>query len=92
MLDALDLALAHAAEGEATAAHLKDALGQINALLRDTLAQEGLERIDAAERPVRPDDPRRRGARPPDEPEDGDGRSPADDGPRSSRSCVPGTA
>ena len=54
VLDALDLALAHAAEGEATASHLKDTLGQINALLRDTLSQEGLERIDASDVPFDP--------------------------------------
>jgi molecular chaperone GrpE len=54
VLDALDLALAHVGEEEATASHLKDALGQINALLRDTLSQEGLERIDASEVPFDP--------------------------------------
>jgi molecular chaperone GrpE len=54
VLDALDLALAHAGEGEATASHLKDALGQISALLRDTLSQEGLERIDASDVPFDP--------------------------------------
>ncbi|HXZ83702.1 MAG TPA: nucleotide exchange factor GrpE [Acidimicrobiales bacterium] len=54
VLDALDLALAHAGEKVTTAAHLKDALAQINALLRDTLSQEGLERIDACEVPFDP--------------------------------------
>jgi molecular chaperone GrpE len=54
VLDALDLALAHVGEKAATAAHLKDALTQINALLRDTLSQEGLERIDACDVPFDP--------------------------------------
>ena len=54
VLDAFDLALAHAGEVEATVAQLKDALGQINSLLRDTLVQEGLERIDASEVPFDP--------------------------------------
>ncbi len=54
VLDALDLALAHVGDDEATAAHLRGALGQINSLLRETLAQEGLERIDAAEVPFDP--------------------------------------
>jgi molecular chaperone GrpE len=54
VLDALDLALTHVGEEEATASHLKDALGQINALLRDTLNQEGLERIDACGVPFDP--------------------------------------
>ncbi len=49
VLDALDLALAHVGEEEVTAEHLQSALGQINALLRDTLASEGLERIDASD-------------------------------------------
>ncbi len=54
VLDALDLALAHAGEEEASADHLKEALGQISSLLRDILAQEGLERIDASEVPFDP--------------------------------------
>ncbi len=54
VLDALDLAIAHVGEEEATAAHLRSALGQINSLLRDTLAQEGLERIDGVGVPFDP--------------------------------------
>jgi molecular chaperone GrpE len=43
VLDALDLAMAHSeSEGENT-----ESLGQIGQLLRETLAREGLERIDA---------------------------------------------
>jgi molecular chaperone GrpE len=46
-LDALDLALTHSKEEES--APDRQALIQIAALLRDTLAKEGLERIDAVE-------------------------------------------
>jgi len=46
VLDTLDLALAHSGDDEADRAVLKDALEQVNALLRKTLAEEGLERID----------------------------------------------
>ncbi len=41
VLDALDLAEAHASEED------KTALSQVGTLLRDTLARQGLERIDA---------------------------------------------
>jgi molecular chaperone GrpE len=44
-LDALDLALAHV--GSAGAGELEPAFVQIGSLLRDILAKEGLERIDA---------------------------------------------
>ena len=65
VLDALDLATAHVrSQGEASDA--AKALEQIDSLLRDILAREGVERIDAVGRPVRPDDPRRR--RPPAKP------------------------
>lgn len=46
VLDALDLALAHAENDAANGDNLKAALAQIDALLRRILAQEGLERID----------------------------------------------
>jgi molecular chaperone GrpE len=50
VLDAIDLALAHgAAEGEGG-----EALVQVGGLLRDTLAKEGLERIDAIGVPFDP--------------------------------------
>ena len=48
VLDAFDLAIAHAAPGEEDAGDLTAALVRIDALLRDTLAKEGLERIDDA--------------------------------------------
>ncbi|MGA8296317.1 MAG: nucleotide exchange factor GrpE [Acidimicrobiales bacterium] len=48
VLDALDLAVAHAENDEANGEHLKGALAQIDALARKVLAQEGLERIDEA--------------------------------------------
>ncbi len=46
VLDALDLALAHSKNDGSNGGQLKAALAQIDALLRKTLAQEGLERID----------------------------------------------
>lgn len=49
-LDALDLATVHhGGEADGESAQLAAALGQIASLLRDTLAKEGLERIDEAE-------------------------------------------
>ena len=84
VLDALDLALAHVGDDEATAAHLRGALGQINSLLRETLAQEGLERIDAAEVPFDPTIHDAVAHIPRDEPDDVDAAAelPADDGPQ----------
>ena len=84
VLDALDLALAHVGDDEATAAHLRGALGQINSLLRETLAQEGLERIDAAEVPFDPTIHDAVAHIPRDEPDDVDvaAELPADDGPQ----------
>ncbi|MGB9111117.1 MAG: nucleotide exchange factor GrpE [Acidimicrobiales bacterium] len=46
VLDALDLALAHAESDATDGDQLKKALAQIDALMRKILAQEGLERID----------------------------------------------
>ncbi|MGD0344674.1 MAG: nucleotide exchange factor GrpE [Acidimicrobiales bacterium] len=84
VLDALDLALAHVGDDEATAAHLRGALGQINSLLRETLAQEGLERIDAAEVPFDPTIHDAVAHTPRDESDDVDTAAelPADDGPQ----------
>jgi molecular chaperone GrpE len=84
VLDALDLALAHVGDDEATAAHLRGALGQINSLLRETLAQEGLERIDAADVPFDPTIHDAVAHIPRDEPDDVDAGAelPADDGPQ----------
>jgi molecular chaperone GrpE len=48
VLDALDLAIAHAGPTDEVASDAAGALPQIAALLRDTLTREGLERIDAA--------------------------------------------
>ena len=48
VLDALDLALAHAAASRRATPRPTQALVQIAALLRDTLAKEGLGRIDGA--------------------------------------------
>ncbi len=48
VLDALDLALAHSESPEVSTTVLADALQQISALARDTLAKEGLESIAAA--------------------------------------------
>lgn len=46
-LDALDLAREHAGEPvDAIAKQLASALGQITSLLRDSLAREGLDRVD----------------------------------------------
>lgn len=53
VLDALDLALAHASNG-ANGEQLKGALVQIDALLRKILEHEGLERIDEAGIPFDP--------------------------------------
>lgn len=55
VLDALDLAVAHAENDDTTNEHLKGALVQIDALLRKTLNQEGLERIDEADVPFDPE-------------------------------------
>lgn len=46
VLDALDLALAHAENDAANGEQLKAALVQIDTLMRKILAQEGLQRID----------------------------------------------
>jgi molecular chaperone GrpE len=54
VLDALDLAVAHGQHPEVNAAELSEALQQISSLSRDSLAKEGLERIDAAEVPFDP--------------------------------------
>lgn len=60
VLDALDLAEAHAAAGEAQGGGTADGNGgrsvmsQIGTLLRDTLQRQGLERIDATEVPFDP--------------------------------------
>ena len=54
VLDTLDLALAHLGDDEADRALVKDALAQVDSLLRRTLAQEGLERIDAKDVPFDP--------------------------------------
>lgn len=48
VLDALDLAVAHGEEPDISAKVLSEALQQISALARGTLAKEGLERIDTA--------------------------------------------
>jgi molecular chaperone GrpE len=60
VLDALDLAMAHLSSGEAageagdSAAEAASSLVQIHTLLRNTLAREGLERIDAVGVPFDP--------------------------------------
>jgi molecular chaperone GrpE len=46
VLDALDLALAHAENDETNGDDLKKVLAQIDVLMRKVLSQEGLERID----------------------------------------------
>ena len=46
VLDALDLALAHTENDEASSEQLRAALAQIDALLRKILEKEGLKRID----------------------------------------------
>jgi molecular chaperone GrpE len=48
VLDAFDLAIAHAATAGDDPSDLTAAFVRIEALLRDTLAKEGLDRIDAA--------------------------------------------
>ena len=53
VLDALDLATEHLRE-EADTSEAYKALGQIDSLLRDVLAREGLERIDAVGVPFDP--------------------------------------
>ena len=60
VVDALDLAEAHLHPGDGAASAEATALIQARALLVDVLAREGLERVDEAERPLRPDHPRRR--------------------------------
>jgi molecular chaperone GrpE len=54
VLDALDLALAHAEIDDANADQMKAALVQIDALMRKILSHEGLERIDASGVPFDP--------------------------------------
>lgn len=54
VLDALDLALAHLGQSEAPTEGAAASLAQVNALLRDTLEREGLERIDSVGVPFDP--------------------------------------
>jgi molecular chaperone GrpE len=54
VLDALDLALAHAESDDSDGDQTKAALVQIDALMRKILAHEGLERIDASGVPFDP--------------------------------------
>ena len=62
-LDAFDLARAHLGDGDDALGRGQGAAGRRRTLLADTLAKEGLERIDDAGRALRPHRPRGRGAR-----------------------------